>query len=602
MWLRKLSTRLFLTLVFALATSASCAVWYASGQLQERLEQAHLDRLRAVAACVAHSLPVEWGEEPAPAFSQLVDRLADSVHCEISVLRKAGGVYATSDPNVAQADPSVIRDLLLHPELIIAASQGEGHVRRKSAPGVPPALHYAYRVRRADGDDAFIRLRQDLQSHEADVASLRRWIAGVAALAAALSYPLIHMLVGRVTQPLVELTQHAERLARGDYDHRVATPDAIEVKPLVSALERLGNQAKTREDQLVANLERRSAVLTGMIEGVIAVDRDENILFANPAAGKLLDFRAFDVEKRTLMEAARVHPIRDAVRRVLSKGEPYRREVQWQGPPIRELEIHAMPLPGNPCQGVVVVIDDVTQLRRLESSRQQFIANVSHELKTPLSSIKAYTETLLNGALNDPPHNERFLQSIAEQTDRLQDLILDMLSLARIESGQASVDLRQIPLRRVAERSLAGCAPRAEAAGVEVELEIDPPDLSLYADEEALREILDNLIDNAVKYSADGDIVLVSAERRGDDVVIDVIDRGVGIPSEHLGRLFERFYRVDKARSRELGGTGLGLSIVKHLCQALGGTVQVASVVGEGSTFSVTIPAERGSRREITKS
>jgi two-component system phosphate regulon sensor histidine kinase PhoR len=255
----------------------------------------------------------------------------------------------------------------------------------------------------------------------------------------------------------------------------------------------------------------------------------------------------------------------------------------------RTFDVLATPLPGEPPPGVVLVLRDVSEIKRLERMRQQFVANVSHELKTPLSSIKAYTETLLGGAKNDPVHCERFLRRLDEQTTRLQDLIMDMLSLARIESGQAALDLADISIARVVRRCLADYEPHAVARELVLENLVNNSDVRVHADEEALRQILNNLIDNAIKYTPPGGRISVSCQPNGSTVTIDVTDTGIGIPAEHHPHVFERFYRVDKARSREVGGTGLGLSIVKHLCQAMGGSVQLRSELQKGTTFSVIL-------------
>jgi two-component system phosphate regulon sensor histidine kinase PhoR len=243
---------------------------------------------------------------------------------------------------------------------------------------------------------------------------------------------------------------------------------------------------------------------------------------------------------------------------------------------------------------VVLVLRDISELKRLERMRQQFVANVSHELKTPLSSIKAYTETLLGGARNDPVHCERFLNRIDEQAGRLQELILDMLSLARIESGQLALELADVSVAHVVRRCVADYEPQAVGRELVLENLVDDATIRVHADEEALRQILSNLIDNAVKYTSAGGRVSIRCRPNGTMADIDVTDTGVGISPEHHAHLFERFYRVDKARSRELGGTGLGLSIVKHLSQAMGGSVSVKSAVKAGSTFSVRLPLAKG--------
>jgi two-component system phosphate regulon sensor histidine kinase PhoR len=249
-------------------------------------------------------------------------------------------------------------------------------------------------------------------------------------------------------------------------------------------------------------------------------------------------------------------------------------------------------LPGEPSAGAVLVFHDVTELRRLERMRQDFVANVSHELKTPLASIKAYTETLLDWALHDENVNVRFLQQIAEQADRLDQLVLDLLSLARLESGQEVYEHLPLPLAAVVRTASEAHRGRAEAKGIDFRIDLIGlnPEIEVRADEEAIRQILDNLIDNAIKYTPQSGRLIVSSQVVGDEVSLAVTDTGVGIPRADLPRIFERFYRVDKARSRELGGTGLGLAIVKHLVQSLGGRVDVTSRQGSGSKFTVRLP------------
>ena len=263
----------------------------------------------------------------------------------------------------------------------------------------------------------------------------------------------------------------------------------------------------------------------------------------------------------------------------------------------KHVTIRATPLPGSPCPGVVLVILDVTELRRLEGLRQEFIANVSHELKTPLSSIKAYTETLLNGALQDENINQQFVSRISEQADRLHDLIMDMLSLARIESAQQSYEISSVSVREVVDRSIHGHRDAAIKKEIQLTATAWTSDLKVRAEPEALRQILDNLIKNAIMYTGPGGSVTVSWEPDPTNermVAIRVRDTGIGIDEKNHARLFERFFRVDKAPSREQGGTGLGLSIVKHLTQFFDGSVSVESKLGEGATFLVHIPKSDG--------
>jgi len=247
-------------------------------------------------------------------------------------------------------------------------------------------------------------------------------------------------------------------------------------------------------------------------------------------------------------------------------------------------------LPGDPCPGVLAVLHDVSELRRLENLRREFVANVSHELKTPLSSIKASAETLRLGAIHDPEHSTSFLACIEEQADRLHQLILDLISLARVEAGQEAFEITEVPLASVVEQCLAQHQPAAEAKNITVEIVPAPLPVLAKADADGVRTILDNLVNNAINYTPAGGRVWVRWRPEDSLALVEVQDTGIGISQRDQARVFERFFRVDQARSREMGGTGLGLAIVKHLAHAFGGNVQLTSKLGEGSTFQVRIP------------
>jgi two-component system phosphate regulon sensor histidine kinase PhoR len=420
---------------------------------------------------------------------------------------------------------------------------------------------------------------------------------------------LSYWLVAHVIRPLESLIKSAEAIASGDYTQRVYVENRDELGTLARTFNRMSQELNARMTQLSQTGDRQATVLGGMIEGVIAVDGRQRIVLANRAAGRLFDFRPPTAEGRSLLEVVRNHAVYEAVTKALATRQPQRLEtksgIQHPAASIQHLNVHVQPLPGEPCPGVVLVMHDTTELRRLESLRRDFIANVSHELKTPLTSIKAYSETLRNGAMNDPEASQRFLARIEEQSDRLHHLILDMLMLARIESDQQAFEIVPVDVAQVTNSCLENQRPAAQAKRIQLELQPSESPCRVRADYEGLREILDNLIDNAIKYTPEGGKVSVSwhdrhsgsrSEDRGarsenSTVRIAVRDTGIGIKQDDQRRVFERFYRVDKARSRELGGTGLGLAIVKHLAQSFDGTVGVESEPGKGSTFWIELPA-----------
>ncbi len=399
-------------------------------------------------------------------------------------------------------------------------------------------------------------------------------------------------LARRRTLLLNELTQAIEHVAAGDYATRVYVDDRDAIGQLASAFnrmsERLGEQfARVDEDR-----QQLRAVLSSMVEGVVAIDRDFAVLFANERAGQLLDFHTASAVGRKLWEVVRHRQLQEVVETALAESKSHRQELNWNGPVTKSLTVHVGPLSNVPPRGAVLVFHDTTELRRLERLRQDFVANVSHELKTPLSVIKVCAETLLDGAIDDSQFRGPFLERIAEQADRLYALILDMLSLARIESGAEAFVFQQVRV----DQAVIGCLERhhARAEAKRQQLEAVSPEpaehVLTWADEEAVGEILDNLVDNAVKYTPAGGHIRVRWWREDGQACLEVQDNGIGIAAHDLPRIFERFYRVDKARSRELGGTGLGLSIVKHLVQALQGTVRASSQLGKGTHFIVRLP------------
>jgi two-component system phosphate regulon sensor histidine kinase PhoR len=414
---------------------------------------------------------------------------------------------------------------------------------------------------------------------------------------------VVALVARRRASALAELAQGVCALEEG----RPVRPIQARVGGALGRLARRFNAVAPRLEGRIARLEedrqQLQAVLSGMTEGVIAVDARRRLLFANPSAERLFGLGSGAVG-RLVPELIRGPQVQDAVEATLAGSGPHQLEVTLpdrEVPPrsgARILAVQGTPLPGSPPPGAVLVFHDVTELRRLERLRQDFVANASHELKTPLASIKAYTETLLEWAVHDDEVNVRFLRQIDEQANRLDRLILDMLSLARLESGQEVYRHRPLTLTSVIRACVEPHRDRAETKGLTLALDLEALDetAQVRADEEAVRQIVDNLIDNALKYTPEGGNIRVSGRSEDRTIVLEVADTGVGIPRDDLPRVFERFYRVDRARSRALGGTGLGLSIVKHLVQSLGGQVAVSSRVGSGSTFTVRLPRVRPDR------
>lgn len=393
------------------------------------------------------------------------------------------------------------------------------------------------------------------------------------------------------------------RFANGDLGTRVPVPDAREVAPVAEAANRMAERLDARIQAITQERNERNAVLASMVEGVVAIDREERVLTMNEAAARLFRTPKEEVRGRPIQAVIRNTALHEFMQDALRSAEPVEREIVLQVPRDQILQAHGSILrdaAGNPL-GSVIVLNDVTKLRRLETIRRDFVANVSHELKTPITSIKGFVETLQDGAWEDPEHLRRFLGIIAKQANRMNAIIQDLLTLSRIESEKEKADalLRDEALLPVLESAVQLCRVAADRRQVRIVLEVSPQ-LRGHVNAALLEQGVLNLIDNAVKYSEAGSEVRVFTEHTGEELLIHVADKGRGIAAEHLPRLFERFYRVDKARSREVGGTGLGLAIVKHIAQTHGGRVTVESEVGTGSVFTLHLPCGLG--KESTSS
>jgi two-component system phosphate regulon sensor histidine kinase PhoR len=416
---------------------------------------------------------------------------------------------------------------------------------------------------------------------------------GVVLLAAA---GAAFLLARRLARPLAELNNGAKRLADGDLGYKIRVSGTREHTVLADTINAMSGRLATMFDLLEHDKEQLRAILSGMVEGVIAVDERGRVLFANDRAGKLLGFEPVAVGKQPLFEVAREPGFREIVEKGLASADAHREELEWKGPPARTLAVYVSRFPGHGMPGAVVVLHDTTDVRAAERMRQDFVANVSHELKTPLTVIKSSVEALTDGAVEEPEARDVFLGQVTREADRLHDLIQDLLSLARIESGNLALEPKPVALGRAIEDCVERHHARAESKTLTV-IERPPADgreAVVWADPDALRQVLDNLVDNAIKYTPNGGRITVRWNATADAVSFEVEDTGVGIPQEDLPRVFERFYRVDKARSRSMGGTGLGLSIVKHLVQAMKGHVRVASTLGKGTVFRVSLPRAAG--------
>jgi two-component system phosphate regulon sensor histidine kinase PhoR len=403
----------------------------------------------------------------------------------------------------------------------------------------------------------------------------------------------------RISRPLEEMRLGAERFADGNFTSKLREEGAEEVASLARAMNTMAGQLDGRIKTIARQHSQLQAVFSSMVEGVITVDTEERILDINQAGARLLNLDPEKLRGKNALMAVRNLTLQRFISRTLAEANPIEGEIDLTGRGGQEKYFYAHGArfqdAAKMTSGAIIVINDVTSLRRLENMRRDFVANVSHELKTPITSIEGFAETLLDGALESPEDARRFVEIIAKQSKRLHAIIEDLLALSRLEQEQEETSLALTeekiitPLRRAIEI----CELKAAEKKISIELEA-PTDLTAYLSSPLFEQAITNLLVNAIKYSDEGGRVLVRAgKRERDKIAVEVQDFGAGVAPQHLPRLFERFYRSDAARSRKLGGTGLGLAIVKHIVQAHGGEVEVASELGKGSTFTILLAPKR---------
>jgi two-component system phosphate regulon sensor histidine kinase PhoR len=410
--------------------------------------------------------------------------------------------------------------------------------------------------------------------------------------------PFAYLLARSLAQPIYDLTQKAIQLVSSHLDQRVTIDSRGELRTLSKAIDEIGIQLRNKIDEISKERDYFQTILKGMAEGVLVVDERGRILVANDALRQLL-FLPRNVANRTPLEIIRNAELEEAIRKVIQEGNSTSFELNLPLPLGKTFEVNVVGiLPSleerergdEGIRGAIAVFHDITRLKELEKVRQDFVANVSHELRTPLTTIKGYTETLLEGALKEEVALQ-FLQVIQKHADRLTKIVEDLLTLSKIESKEFYLKWERLPLSELIDDVLDFVKEAAEKKKISISRSIIPPSLEVMGDRSYLEQVFINLLDNGIKYSHETGEISISALEEGQrEIRVVIKDNGIGIPKEDLSRIFERFYRVDKGRSQELGGTGLGLSIVKHIIQAHGGRAWAESKLGEGSTFYFTLP------------
>ena len=516
-------------------------------------------------------------------------RMGRSTATRITVILPSGEVVGDTSRN-----PATMANHRNRQEVSIAMTGKLSTSIRYSQTLKKRLMYVAAPLRRQDGSlAAVLRVSVPITFIDDELKALRgKFILGgllVALLAAAVS----DIVSRRISRPITAMQRGAQRFASGDLAHRLPLPAGEELASLANALNRMATELENRIATVVNQRNELTAILSSMREGILAVDKQERIVRANRAAALMLGTSVGDLEVKAMVEAIRNIDLQTFVRRALQIPSCSEEDLVFSDDERRILNARSTPLMGvdGAFLGTLLVLNDVTELRRLEAVRQDFVANVSHEIKTPLTAIKGFVETIRCGQVESPNDTRRFLGIIERHVDRLNTIVDDLLTLSRLEyqNRAPQIVLQRVRIRNVLQTVLQVCRVVAGQKQICLKLEC-ADDLAATIDETLMEQALINLVDNAIKYSDPGTTVLITVSAGKDEIRIHVNDHGLGIARKHLPRLFERFYRIDRARSRKLGGTGLGLSIVKHIVQAHGGRVSVQSTLGQGSTFTVHLP------------
>jgi two-component system phosphate regulon sensor histidine kinase PhoR len=523
----------------------------------------------------------------------------------VTVIDSSGKVLADS----AQ-DPETMEDHSDRPEIQQAFANGQGQSLRFSTTSGRQMVYQAGRYQPPSGLPVVIRAAKPLTSLDVALSELRQRLL-FASLVIFLIGLIASLMISRMFSARVErLTEFSKRVAEGDFRPLSGDNSSDELAELGASLNETARRLESEIRLLSGERNRSSAILRSMVEGVAVIDAQERLVFSNRAFSEILNIDSKSSEGRPLIEVVRNSELTGLIRKALDGEEGLQSDIvtgivlqqsfSVTAAPVKALEPTAgvsnasgppvAIFPAPKPSGAVVVLHDVTELRRLERVRQDFVANVSHEFKTPLTAIQGFAETLLGGALEDPKNNRRFLEIMRDHANRLARLTDDLLKLARIEAGKLELEFSPVGVIEFIERCAETALMKASRKQITLDIEIPPGLPPVRGDASLLRDVLQNLVDNAIQYTPSGGRICVSARVNSKEMVIEVADTGIGIPLVDQERIFERFYRVDAARSREAGGTGLGLSIAKHIIDAHDGRLWVESTVGEGSRFSFSIP------------
>ncbi len=576
---------------YVLGTTLVClaaAIFYTSAAMRQFYLRQVAKHLEETAALLTPGAEDRLAREDYEGMQRFCRQAGAASGIRVTVILPSGRVVGD-----AFNYPGDMENHANRPEIRDAMVGRSGTATRYSATLTQRMMYVAVPLR-ADGSVAgVLRTAVSVSTVDEALKGIYRRIFAGALLIALVVLPVCLLVARRISRPAEELKKGAERFSSGDLDHRLPIPSSMEMAALAESMNQMAARLDNRIQTVLRQRNDLEALLSSMTEGVLAIDQSEKVIFTNRAVARLLKAGPGSLVGRNIQEILRSPDFERLVQKALSSAEPVEGDVTLFLDRERFVRVHGAPLMDTSGRhiGTLFVIDDVTQIKLLETMRRDFAANVSHEIRTPITAIKGFVETLLDDDRHRPEDTRRFLTIIHRHVERLIAIIEDLISLSRIEQQveASGIEKKTSRLLPVIERAVAASRPRAEERGIRIETACGE-ELSAPINAALLERAVANLVDNAVHYSERGATVVVTAARRGGELTLGVEDEGIGIPQKHLPRLFERFYRVDRARSRESGGTGLGLAIVKHIALAHSGSVGVESAPGKGSRFELRLP------------
>ena len=582
---RKIFFAAFAAALATVAAATALASWAVRRDVTTRLERALVSEAQLAASLLAHHTDV-----PDQALDDEADDIGRRIAARVTLIAADGRVVGDSE-----RDGTALAAMENHgarPEVLQALRAGTGRSTRHSATIETDMLYVAVPVRSARSRVAVVRLALPLTEISEQLGAVRRiglLALGVGIVTAAVLAWWMSLLA---TRRVSEIAARATRYAEGDYSRAAAHYGSDEIGTVARVLDGVVQDLGSRLHDLARDRALTAAILSGMAEGVIVVDRRGQLQLVNHAARQMLKL-ARRGEGRHYLEAVRHPDVAAQLTTALAGGQPAPVEVTLTADSDRVLIARTSPVTTSDGPIAVVVLHDISDLKRADRVRRDFVANVSHELRTPLTAIRGYVETLMDEA-SDPQQTRQFLEIVARHTARMERLVRDLLRLTRIEAGQEPLERAPVPIAMLFADVQGALVPLIDQRRQSVEVGIEPGLATIDADSAKVHDVLRNLLENASNYSPEGTTIRLRARRGPGQVVLDVEDEGPGIPEADLTRVFERFYRVDKARARtgEAGGTGLGLAIVKHLVTLHGGTVTARNRDEGGAVFTVTLPVD----------